>query len=340
MLSKRYSNDQVALVNLNDLQKQMVESVTGKVNDETYTFEEFKCPVCGSEEMRRLSEKDRYGLFMPVGICTCCGLSQTNPRMNQDSYNQFYDNEYRSLYVGKDMPTENFFAKQYRRGKSIYRFLDGAAVLSKPIQETSVLEVGCGAGGILQYFRERGCTVRGIDLGGSYLNYGVDRYGLDLEQTSLAELNLEEKPDVIIYAHVFEHILDLPRELELIRQIAHEDTVLYIEVPGLMNIHVNYEMDLLSYLQNAHTFHFTRKSLGNVLRKGGFELSFADEFVRSIAKVAEVQDTSFENCFDETLAYLQKMEAERGSLANQLTFLSRRTKNALVRTIKSTGLMR
>ena len=36
-------------------------------------------------DIEKLSEKDRYGLFMPVVICKKCGLVQTNPHMTEDS---------------------------------------------------------------------------------------------------------------------------------------------------------------------------------------------------------------------------------------------------------------
>jgi len=342
MLSNRFHNDTVALLDLDELQKDMVKSVTENVRKEAYKFEWLPCPVCDGNDFHPLSEKDRYGLYMPVGICKNCGLTQTNPRMNQESYNQFYNSEYRSLYVGKETAIKGFFNRQYSRGKTIFKYLKGAGAISKPLKELSVLEVGCGAGGILQYFKEQGCKVQGIDLGATYLNYGVENFGLNLKQSSLLDLNLDEKPDVIIYAHVFEHILDLNGELELIKQIAQEQTILYIEVPGLLNIHANYDMDLLSYLQNAHTYHYTKRSLQNVLQKGGFEVLMSDEFVKSISKVVGKVDEELviDNCLEETVAYLEKMESERGNLLNRLGYLKRHTKNALVRAIKKTGIVR
>ena len=74
--------------------------------------------------------------------------------MTQKSYNQFYDIEYRKLYVGKEVATKEFFRNQYYRGKRIYQYLENNLKINLTNQK--VLEVGIGAGGILQYFKEKG----------------------------------------------------------------------------------------------------------------------------------------------------------------------------------------
>ncbi len=56
-----------------------------------YSFEGVSCCICEEKNFELLSKKDRYGLYTPVVICKECGLIQVNPRMTQESYNQFYD---------------------------------------------------------------------------------------------------------------------------------------------------------------------------------------------------------------------------------------------------------
>jgi len=123
MLSKRYRNDGKAIYPLNELQLAIKKQVQEKIARGIYQFESVPCVICKGNDFELLAEKDRYGLYMPVVICQQCGLIQTNPRMNQDSYNQFYRYEYRRLYNGVEVPTEHFFALEYRRGKAIYDYL-------------------------------------------------------------------------------------------------------------------------------------------------------------------------------------------------------------------------
>lgn len=312
MLDSRYKNDGVAVLPLNELQTSYIQQVKAKIDAGVYRFETVPCAICGSSSMDTLSEKDRYGFECNLAICKICGLAQTNPRMTQESYNNFYNEEYRFIYGGEEGPSETFFEDQYTRlGKKIYSFLH-SNLPSQSLTGKFVLEVGCGAGGILKYFRDQGCVIKGIDLGSQYVEYGKTVHNLDLQVMPIENLHLDRKPDVIIYSHVLEHILDLKIQLNSIRSLMHDNTILYIEVPGLKNLHRSYEGDLLLYLQNAHVYHFTKTSLVNVMHASGFENVTIDEFVRSIFKKADGSKAhSLKNEYSSIIDYLKKIERRR-----------------------------
>lgn len=175
MLSKRYNNDGKAVLKLDSLQVETRHEIESKIAKGIYKFESIPCCICSNKEFESLSNKDRYGMYLPVVICKNCGLIQTNPRMDEESYNSFYKNEYRKLHRGKKPPSEDFFSDQYWRGKIIHRFLNGANLLPVTPDDSVVLEVGCGAGGILQAFREKDFQVQGIDLGEEYLEYAKSK---------------------------------------------------------------------------------------------------------------------------------------------------------------------
>lgn len=321
MLSKRYENDGNAFLKLNELQSEMKNKIDNKVRCGIYDFENIDCPICGnSKDYTKISQKDRYGLHYPVVCCKKCGLVVTNPRMTQKSYDQFYTDEYRKLYNGTDKPTDKFFQDQYRKGKKIYKFLPNLP------ESTYILEVGCGAGGILYYLKEKGFKVKGIDIGEEYIQYGIKK-GLDLEACKLQNLKLDIKPDLIIYSHVFEHILDVKNELTFIKQNLHENGMLYIEVPGLKNVHNSY-MDFMIYLQNAHTYHFTLETLNNLVHIHGFELSKGNQFVRSLFK-RSTHTSSFESQYESTMEYLQNLES--GKYKDYSKILVSSIKNFLIK---------
>jgi len=100
MLAKRYANDGLATVPLNLLQQQMKAQIDRKVAAGHYRFESVPCCVCAGTDFAPLAEKDRYGLYFPVVVCRGCGLVQTNPRMDEAAYAEFYTAEYRKLYGG------------------------------------------------------------------------------------------------------------------------------------------------------------------------------------------------------------------------------------------------
>jgi len=340
MLGLRYVNDKKCILKLNNLQFKMKKQIEQKVKQQVYVFEKVPCAVCGGHRHKLLAEKDRYGLYMSVVICEDCGLIQTNPRMTQCAYNEFYNSEYRKLYVGIEEPDNRFFQAQYKKGRRISEWIRKNN-FKKNFEQMFVLEIGCGAGGLLKYFKDMGCRVKGIDLGSSYIEYGQKHYNLDISVGTIDTLYLHEEPDLIIYSHVLEHILSPNEELKKIYNILSDRGLLYIEVPGVKNLMNSYEMDFLRLLQNAHTFHFTLKTLINLLKKNDFEFLQGNEIIYSVFKKAKaVKKTSkkIENDFSDAMAYLQRLEFYRKFFPFPPYKISSLTKSIIIKFLEKIGM--
>lgn len=172
-----------------------------------------------------------------------------------------------------------------------------------------VLEIGCGAGGNLISFHESGYEVVGIDLGEGYLNFGKSK-GLNLLQCNSQQLleNTNEKFDIIILSHVFEHFLNIEKELETISKLLAEEGFLYIEVPGILNLSHNYKNNLLNYLQNAHTYSFSLGTLKMVVEKYGFKYISGNEHIRSVFKKGKQEFKVDKNESKNIIKYLWSLE--------------------------------
>lgn len=310
MIIDRLNNDGIPELKLNDIQIQARSEVHQALEDGEYLLEEVTCAVCGSTESTNLGEKDRYGLYYPTVICKECGLIYSNPRMTQESYNTFYNREYRRLYNGAETATELFFHRQQKQGQRIYDYLKSKNLL--PPEGAKIIEVGCGAGGILKFFKSKGYEILGLDLGEEYINYGREHHQLDLRSGFLADLDDSINADLIIYSHVLEHILDPVSELEEVKKYLNTDGRVYIEVPGIKNIHKNYDSNILTYLQNAHTFHFSLESLKNLLSKCSFKLIVGDQYVHSVFGVNENgNQQGMVNDRDAVISYIEQTEINR-----------------------------
>ena len=311
MIADRYNNDTKPHLDLTEIQLKTKKKIEEKIKDGHYQFEENPCAICEQNNFLQLSEKDRYGLYCSNVICKDCGLIQLNPRMTQKSYDEFYNKEYRDLYMNYGLSKEAYFKTRYQSGQEIFNLLSkNYKKLSNP-KDVFVLDIGCGIGGILKYFSDQGCTVKGIDLGSEFVNYGKEKHDLDLSVAKLENLTFDKKPDIIIYSHVFEHLLDLNSELELIKRVLNKNGILYLEVPGLKNpqsFNVKCKGDFLRYVQNAHTYSFTQQTLKNLLVNSGFQLLYGDEMVRSIFKLNEQSNEKIVNEFEPTLSYLKRAE--------------------------------
>jgi len=257
---------------------------------------------------------------MSVVICRNCGLIQTNPHMNQKSYNEFYDKEYRGLYMGKTFANNDFFERQVFHGNAIYDLIK--KVVKKPFKNKFVVEIGTGSGGILQVFKNKKNKILGVDLGSKFINFGRNK-GLNLKIGTINELKkIKEKPDLVIYSQVLEHILNPIEELKELRKYLKPSSLVYIEVPGIKNLTESYNQDFLKYLQNAHIYHFTLRTLNNVSKKAGFKLVYGNEGINSIWKVGDIEN-NFNNDYDNTIKFLKKLERLRKNPFNFLKIKSK-----------------
>jgi len=144
----------------------------------------------------------------------------------------------------------------------------------------NILEIGCGAGGILKYFKEKGFYVEGIDLGQEYIEYGKSK-GLNLH---CGDINLQYKPDIIIYNHVLEHITDINQHLEYLYNFIDKNTYIFISVPGIKKAMLRNDFDFLLFLQNAHIYYFSLATLKNLMEKNNFKLIKGNEAIMSLFK--------------------------------------------------------
>lgn len=255
--------------------------------------------------MELLAQKDRYGLPVDTVICRRCGLVQTNPMLDQESLNQFYDSEYRPLYV-EDKNDDDFFQNEYQKGVTILNFLSGKVNIDS---RTNVLEIGTGMGGILKAIHDKtNANVTGIDLGGDYIEKGKQR-GLNLVQIdskNFANSHIH-KFHLIIICHVLEHFLDLRDELMAVRRLLAEDGTVYIEVPGLKEIPNSYR-DFMGYLQNAHVRHFTKDTLDQIMRWNGYSAKNGNEMVQGLYKYTGITDNAIHNYYEDNVEFLRKLE--------------------------------
>lgn len=61
----------------------------------------------------------------------------------------------------------------------------------------------------------------------------------------------------------------------------------------------------MGYLQNAHVYHFSLKTLTNLAHKAGFELVYGNERINSIFRIS---NQNYKNDYKETITFLRNLE--------------------------------
>jgi SAM-dependent methyltransferase len=256
-------------------QEKAIEEVKEKVKKGEYKLKEMDC-LCGNKDTSTIViERDRYGFDFPNVLCLRCGIVRAQYMFDEESLVEFYKNEYRRIYVWKDVSNEEnieeLFQKQQKRGKEYIEKLKEVDIDLSNIKK--VCEVGSASGGILVPFKDMGKEIVGCDFEEDYLDYGR-KNGLDLRFGDIENVNVDDdSQDLIILSHVLEHLLHPIRELNTIIGKLREGGYLLVEVPSILNLYTN----PLLYFQNAHVYNFAQKNLEVLFKKMGLDIIYSDE---------------------------------------------------------------
>lgn len=274
-----------------------------------------KC-FCGGRDFQLLSRYDRFGLPFGTKICKSCGLITQTLRIHPDSLAEFYEKIYWPLISGQ----ANYSTAPKKDEASPY--------LIKHIpthwKDIRIFEVGCGSGGrisrLMNELRQAGHAVTAV--GCDYSSHALKLAGQKGIQTihgGMDDLLAAGKADIVILSHVFEHFPDLTQATEQIEKLIHDDSLVYIEVPGVADLEnkKEYLFNYQLYCVLAHTYNSSLLTLASVMSNRGLKLVEGDEYVRAVFKKEKIQDQL-------TSAYKQIMEALQRAHEKQLALEKQR----------------
>jgi SAM-dependent methyltransferase len=199
--------------------------------------------------------------------CNSCGFCFTDTGAAQAVYDLYYAEM--SKYADARLSTgSGGTSADSRRLEAMASTICKGAM---PREEDAVLDLGCGAGGLLDSLAKRGLrNLWGLDPAPACAAH-VEKRGHNGRAGSI-KLNPFQKHffDGIVLSHVLEHVKDLSEALHSIKRILKKDGWLYVEVPDARR----YLECLIAPFQDfnlEHINHFSRESLVNLLASCGLE---------------------------------------------------------------------
>ena len=253
--------------------------------DRPEDYETIACP-CGSPAGDRLlAEVDRHGLPSQNVICRGCGLIRLNPRWRENRYRDFYQSEYRALYNRTVVPKGSYAkavaANPATRARGAW--IEREAARHGWGTGARIVEIGAGGGWNLARL-PAGWHRIGYDVDQEFLAIGRATFGLDLRYGLVEEaLDQVAVADLVLLSHVVEHFSDPGALLKRIGESLPAQALLLIEVPGIFRIHRT-NLDVRSYLQNAHTFTYCAATLTDECRRAGLQVLSVDEMARAVCR--------------------------------------------------------
>lgn len=229
-------------------------------------MERFPRCICGQDRYKVVYDeewKDREGkLNFSILQCPNCGLLRNFP-IPQKTTSTMAD-------IGHRLENLELWESF---GQNLIRLISKFQEKGK----LKVLDIGSNIGVFVNLAKKNGWQAIGIDLDKKRVEVGRKKFNIDLRCTDLVGAKFENNEfDVVVLSHTLEHIFEPEKLLQEIRRVLNEMGILVIEVPNIEGLPVKIQkirrQNWYGYDPRQHLWHFTPKTIHNLLEKHGFRI--------------------------------------------------------------------
>ncbi len=183
-----------------------------------------------------------------------------------DNLGKYYLSE---NYISHTDSNDGLFEKVYQWVKN-YMLKKKVKLISSYAEKGTLLDIGAGTGDFLNQAKKSGWDVTGIEPSASARKRAFDK-GINLFEVE-AEVE-DRKFDVITMWHVLEHVPDVEKQIEWIKNHLSIDGVLIVAVPNFNSYDAKYYKKFwAAWDVPRHLHHFSSKSIKTLFEKNGFNL--------------------------------------------------------------------
>lgn len=175
---------------------------------------------------------------------------------------------------------ENFVSQNQYRYKTFYHHFNKLIrELSLNIQNISVTDIGAASGVFIKVVNDLGIEAKGYEANNWLVNYGRDKYKVNLYQGSIRNfMPSEKKVDVVTFWDVIEHLSEPYDELELLSTRLKSASIVIVSLPSTDSnsfklLRWHWPMHL-----NVHLFYFNKNSLNYLLSSCGFKMIHSSRY--------------------------------------------------------------
>lgn len=234
-------------------------------------LESISCPNgCIKESVEVLKGRDRLhnlpGIFS-IYRCLECGLERTTPRPTPDTIGFYYPDDYG--------PYQSLSNRPNRKGLKarIFKFLGLMDRRLPNVMPGRMLEIGCSSGGYMEYAKELGWEVEGIEFSASAANQAIAK-GFKVQIGPVESAQAPMQPfNVIVGWMVLEHLHQPIEVLAKLRKWTANDGYLVFSVPDRDSISRRvFKSNCYDLHLPNHLFHFNIDSLRTTLKAAGWRI--------------------------------------------------------------------
>lgn len=235
-----------------------------------------RCVACGAGEMTLLYPANAEGDALPAEYsctsgalsqhddileCRSCGMVSSRPTLTPSEILERYGEVVDESYLGEEEGRRELFSW-------VLRVMGGY-----PVRGDRLLEIGSNVGLFLDTATKAGWRTRGIEPSRWAVETGRARFGVDLVQKPLEEL--DEPPgnaDAIVLLDVLEHFVDPLDALRRLRPLLDDEGLLTLSTINLAGLHARLRGERWPWLIRPHLHYFTPATLERLLRSAGYRM--------------------------------------------------------------------
>ncbi len=229
-----------------------------------------KCPICSeSNFLPYITTKDYFFTQEEFKLVKCsnCGFVITDPI--PDDLSKYYET---TEYLSHDTDKKGVIGSLYSYLRNI-NLKRKYSLITKFIPSGSLLDIGCGTGEVLHYFKNKNWIVTGIEPNEKAREFAKKNYELQIhDESELGSFN-PGSFDAISMWHVLEHVSDINDRIKTVSKLLNDNGIIIIAVPNLNS------PDSLKYGKYwaaldvpRHLYHFTSQSIYNLITKHNLKL--------------------------------------------------------------------
>jgi SAM-dependent methyltransferase len=237
--------------------------------------ESVACNLCGGDDPEVLFSA---GVAQRNRIVRCrqCGLMYASPRYKLVDSKDYERYEAEGLLLGVDADRDHPYRWRYDKERfqrqdynEVKRFLN-----ERHPARGRLLEVGCSMGQLLDYFRQDGWSVQGVDPWKEAALFTTQQMGIPCSPTTLEGARLSSDTfDVVVMLHVIEHVENPTETLREVFRVLKPGGYAVIETPRYDTLMFRlFGCRERSLSCDGHIYFFTTENLQRLCENAGFEL--------------------------------------------------------------------
>ena len=232
------------------------------------------CPVCDSAALKNvLQVKDHTvsGELFTVAECQFCTLRFTQDVPDENAIAPYYKSE---EYISHTNTAKGFINRLYHSVRKRTIVKKGKLVEDETaLKKGKMLDVGSGIGSFVKEMKQNGWDATGLEPDADARKIAKELYGLELGDITKFYQLPDDYFDAITLWHVLEHVHDLPKYVQQLKNLLKEKGKLFVAVPNYTAADAdNYNEYWAAYDVPRHLYHFSPKSIEVLMKKNGLQV--------------------------------------------------------------------